>query len=78
VTIQIVNPDVEALIDLHLRSGFFKNAEDVILHALRTSAPPAPPANERSLAEVFAAARGLGDDLDITRNPSHSRFVELS
>jgi Arc/MetJ-type ribon-helix-helix transcriptional regulator len=37
VTIQITRPEVEALIDQRLKSGAFKDAEDVILQALRSS-----------------------------------------
>lgn len=37
MTIEITKPEVEALIQQRLRSGVFTNAEDVILHALRSS-----------------------------------------
>jgi Arc/MetJ-type ribon-helix-helix transcriptional regulator len=37
VTIQITRPEVEALIKRRLKTGAFKNAEDVILQALRSS-----------------------------------------
>lgn len=42
MTIQITKPEVEALIKQRLESGAFENAEDVILQALQSSAPPAP------------------------------------
>ena len=38
MTIQITRPEVEALIKRRLKTGAFKDAEDVILHALRPSA----------------------------------------
>ena len=37
--IEITQPEVEALIEQRLRSGVFKSAEEVILHALRSSEP---------------------------------------
>jgi len=37
VTIQITRPEVEALIKRRLETGAFKDAEDVILQALRFS-----------------------------------------
>jgi hypothetical protein len=37
VTIQITKPEVEALINRRLKTGAFKDAEDVILQALRSS-----------------------------------------
>jgi Arc/MetJ-type ribon-helix-helix transcriptional regulator len=37
--IEITQPEVEALIQQRLQSGAFKSAEDVILHALRSSEP---------------------------------------
>jgi hypothetical protein len=79
MTIQITRPEVEALINQRLRSGAFKDAEDVILQALQ-SCPPPPlePQPGRSLVEVFEAIRGMADDLDFSRNPSTGRPVDLS
>ena len=37
MTIQITKPEVEALINQRLRTGAFKDAEDVILQALKAS-----------------------------------------
>lgn len=37
MTIQITKPEVEALINSRLKTGAFKDAEDVILQALRSS-----------------------------------------
>jgi hypothetical protein len=37
MTIQITRPEVEALINQRLQSGAFKDAEDVILQALKSS-----------------------------------------
>lgn len=79
MTIQITRPEVEELINQRLRSGAFKDAEDVILQALR-SCPPLPLETQpgRSILEVFEAIRGMADDLDFSRNPSTGRPVDLS
>lgn len=77
MTIQIIRPEVEALINERLQSGEFKDAEEVILRALQSSPPAplpdAPPAKD--IMELFAPLRGL--DLDFGRNPSTGRPVDL-
>ena len=75
LTIQITNPEVEALIQQRLESGGFENAEEVILQALRSSVPESPPqqAAPKSLIEVFKSIRGLADDIEFPRNPSTGR-----
>ena len=79
MTIQITRPEVEALINQRLRSGVFKDAEDVILQALQSSPPPATEApRARTLQEVIEAASGLGEGVDFGRNPSTGRPVDLS
>jgi hypothetical protein len=42
MTIQITRPEIEALINERLQSGDFKDAEDVILHALQAPGTHAP------------------------------------
>ena len=85
MTIQITKPEVEALINQRLKSGGFKDAEDVILQALQSS--PSEPStipqpetghSHKSLQEVFAAVRGLADDIGFSRNPTTGRPVDLS
>jgi hypothetical protein len=82
MTIHITKPEVEALINQRLQSGGFKDAEDVILHALQSSSPEAltPPQLEptptKDIEELFAPLRGL--NLDFGRNPSTGRPVDLS
>jgi hypothetical protein len=81
MTIQITKPEVEALINQRLQIGGFRDAEDVVLQALRsspltpavTSQPDAPPAKD--IVELFAPLRGL--NLDFGRNPSTGRPVDL-
>ena len=79
MTIQITRPEVEALINQRLRSGVFKDAEDVILQALQSSPTPAAEVPlAKSMQEVFESARGLGEGVDFSRNPSAGRPVDLS
>ena len=85
MTIQITRHEVEELINERLRSGAFKDAEDVILQALQSSPPQAASAQQsdaadrhRTLQDVFAAVRGLADDIDFSRSPSTGRPVDLS
>jgi hypothetical protein len=85
MTIQITKPEVEALINQRLQSGAFKDAEDVILQALQSSAskpstttqpePSPAPAPFKNIEELFAPLRGL--NLDFSRNPSTGRPVDL-
>jgi hypothetical protein len=86
MTIEITRPEVEALINQRLRSGAFQDAQDVILQALRSSAPgtasPGSPAKSeaKDMVELFASVRGLFTDgeLDFSRNPSTGRPIDLS
>ena len=78
MTIQITKPEVEALVNEHLQTGGFKDAEDVVYQALQslpptTLQPNAPPAKD--IDELFAPSRGL--NLDFGRNPSTGRPVDL-
>jgi hypothetical protein len=85
MTIQITKPELEALINQRLKSGAFRDAEDVILRALQSpfpvsSAIPPPGAghSDRSLREVFEAVRGLAEDAEFNRNPSTGRPMDLA
>ncbi len=60
MTIQITKPEVEELIRERLESGRLKDAEDVILHALRSSGSAASPAKE-SRAEAIERLRNFGE-----------------
>ena len=80
MTIHITRPEVEALIKERLQSGSFKDAEDVILHALQDSTPkPQTSATHpaKSLQQIFEDVRGLAEYLDFRRNPSTGRPVDL-
>lgn len=84
--IEITRPEVEALIERRLRTGAFANPEDVIFDALRSSEPATKSAAKsaaggaltgRNLVEVCAMVQGLADDLDLSRNQSGARPVDL-
>ncbi len=81
MTILITKPEVEALIKQRLESGGFKDAEDVVFQALRSSpssaatTPESSPAPTKDIVELFAPLRGL--NLDFGRNPSTGRPVDL-
>jgi hypothetical protein len=75
MTIQITKPEVEALINQRLKSGVFKDAEDVILQALQSSPPPAVEVPSKDIEELFAPLRGL--NIEFSRNPSTGRPVDL-
>jgi hypothetical protein len=57
MTIQITRPEVESLINQRLQSGGYKDAEDVILHALQMSEGQRGAAIER--LRTFGKTNGL-------------------
>ena len=77
--IEITRPEVEAFIIERLASGAYRDAEDVIVHALQLSAPEtlrqpeSPPAKD--IVELFAPLRGL--DLEFSRSSSAGRPLDL-
>ena len=84
MTIEIHSPEVEAIIHRRMMAGGFKDAEDVIIQALKSSSspetPPASPrrpAGRKSLAQLFADSPFEGLDIDFEREPDYGRDVEL-
>ena len=59
MTIQITRPEVEALIRKRLETGKFEDAEDVILHALRSSGAEIAEAGQQR-AEAIERLRTFG------------------
>ena len=64
MTIQITKPEIEDLLERRLRSGKFKDAEDVILEALKATEPPSAGAGADRVAaierlKVFGRTHGL-------------------
>ena len=82
MTIQITKPEVEALINQRLRSGGFRDAEDVVWQALQSSPPEAatPPKNvqpAKNMVELFAPLRGLNIDFESDRSKDTGRDINL-
>ena len=63
MTIQINSPEVEALIKRRLETGAYKDAEDVILEALKSSKPEKADGGDRRAAierlKNFGKTHGL-------------------
>ena len=82
MTIQITKPEVEALINQRLQTGGFKDAEDVVWQALRSSLPEAERASTdageaRNMFELFAPLRGLNIDFEADRKKDTGRDISL-
>ncbi|SNS30026.1 hypothetical protein SAMN05421770_101400 [Granulicella rosea] len=82
MSVEIHEPEIEALIERRMASGVFEDVEDVLLYALKSAPFPSGPASEsdrenQSLREMFESVRGLADDIEFTRNPSMARPVDL-
>lgn len=79
--IEITKPELEALILQRLQSGAFQNAEDLILHALKTSEPKGRTVQEvaqaRNLAELFANSPFVGLGMDFEQYKDVSREIGL-
>jgi hypothetical protein len=52
MTIQITKPEIETLINQRLQSGAFRDAEDVILQALKSSKPSQAEAETERAAAI--------------------------
>jgi len=73
MTIEVHQPELEALIQRRMATGDFLSVEDLLLKALEASPVLQPHSRDgQSLDQVFAAVRGLFADgeLDFSRNPS--------
>lgn len=60
MTIQITRPEVEELIERRLQTGAFKDAEDVILQALRSS-ETAPRGREQERSAAIERLMAFGE-----------------
>ena len=75
MTIEISRPEVEALILERMKSGAFSSAEDVILHALRSSKP-----ESRTGAALIAAMQASPHkeiEIEASRGPMPVRDVSI-
>jgi hypothetical protein len=67
MTIEIHNPELEALIRERMNSGEFHNVENVIMQALRSAvvAEPPPLRTGQELIDLCAKVRGLLTDEEV-------------
>jgi hypothetical protein len=75
MTIEIREPEVEALILQRMKSGAFSSAEEVILHALRSSKPDAP--SGAALIAAMQASPHKEIEIEPSRGPAPVRDVSL-
>lgn len=82
--IEIHSREAEAIIRRRMSEGGFKDAEEVIIEALKSSpaaetpvAAPRRPAGRKSLAQLFADSPFKGLDIDFERDPDYGRDVTL-
>jgi hypothetical protein len=64
--IEITNPEIEKRIEERLETGRFKDAEEVILHALASSPNPGRVFSEAERAEAAQALMTFAKDHGIT------------
>jgi hypothetical protein len=69
MSIQITQPELEALIQERLQSGAFQNVEDMLLHALRSIEPKAKAAAAAAYGsgQLFADSPFAALDKDFER-----------
>jgi hypothetical protein len=83
MTIEITKPEIEALTNQRLRSGGFKDAEDVVWQALQSSSPAAAAKAAKSagsakdMVELFAPLRGLNIVFEADRSKDTGRDIDL-
>ena len=82
MTIEIRQPETEALIEERLQSGAFRDVEEVLLHALRSSEAPAerlagPSSEAPNLVELFANSPFAGLSMDFERDKDTGREIDL-
>jgi hypothetical protein len=81
MTIQITNPEVDALINQRLLAGGFKDAEDVVWQALQSSPSAATSSTNTEpaidMVELFAPLRGLNIDFERDRGKDTGQDIDL-
>ena len=82
--IEIHSPEAQAIIRQRMSAGGFKNAEEVIIQALKSSpaeetaaAASRRTAGRKSLAQLFADSPFKGLDVDFERESDYGRDVML-
>ena len=80
MSIENGKPELEALIQQRMATGHFRDVEDVLFQALKGTEVPYAPTSQVHLSDVLAQARILldGEELDLSRDPSRGRPIDLS
>ena len=83
MNIEIHQPELETMIQQRMATGRFRDVEDVLLQALKSTDLASTRTTEKpalSLLEVFDRAREIldGEELVIERDPSPGRPVDFS
>ncbi len=82
MTIEIHKPELEALIQERMKTGAFQTVEDVLIQALKSSAPseqPAPQARKprKNFAQFLLESPLRGSGLRLDRQKDYPRPVDL-
>ena len=80
MNIEITRPEVEALIRQRLQTGAYATPEDVILDALRSSAPEQLIFSHKkfdNLSDLLLNSPFAGANLNLERSQDHPRPVEI-
>jgi hypothetical protein len=80
MTIETHTPELEELIAERMQSGAFRDVDDLLIHAIKSTPVNTPveykrPPGKKSLVEVFAPLRGL--ELDFERSHDTLRDIDL-
>ena len=83
MSVEIHQPEIEALIQQRMASGAFQDVEEVLLYALKSAPyPPVVQSEDKSLIDLFEPVRGLLTDAEVdtlfSRSSSVSRPIDLS
>ena len=78
MVIEIHKPELESLIRDRMSTGQFADAEEVLLHAMRTSPRSAPHSVPQiSFAQLLLDSPLPGSGLNLKRPPDYPRVLDL-
>ena len=79
MTIEIHEPELEEMIRERMESGRFRDVEDILLQALKTSIEPSPESEEpkESLTAFLMKSPLRGSGLEVERVKDYPRPIEL-
>ncbi|HEY3826756.1 MAG TPA: hypothetical protein VGL82_19490 [Bryobacteraceae bacterium] len=79
MTIEVHKPELEELIRQRMKSGAFRDIEDVLIEALKSArAESARSSNRRrNLADILSEPPFAGSNLDLERQKDYPRSLDL-